>query len=301
MTDKVNMDDIKDVFDLPDEKRVVDVESNQSFDENVSDLGDVISSIDSEKSKDLVATEEATEEAQEEVQEEKQEEVNVEQFPKKTNDENVLWNNKSPTQKFNVFYEQKKNLIERILIGGPIPFKKYRNDLKNSNVDISTQVFDTNEIYKKMEIVQGMRERVKLIQISCNSQIFLWERGIQLMHGMLARVEYDKPAVKQDGVIYEHMGDMELYFHELKGLYKSADAVMKTLDGAYDCLSRRVTIALPLKPMERYAKQEEPKASNPDLKNYDSLEEISNKDFAQQKKIDKNNKKTGVVEWSELL
>jgi len=203
------------------------------------------------------------------------------------------WILKSPSSKFNRFYSEKARLIRQILVDGIIPFAKYTNELRDSSVDISISIFDTREIYDKMRQVQGYKDRIKQIQIHCNSQLFLWERGIELLHGVLAKAEYDKPAVKYDGIIYEHMVDMETYFARLRGLVRSTDAVMKTLEGAHECLSRRVTIALPMKPLERY---EKPVVSHQD---YDSLPVSDTPIKAEQISL-KQSKGTHSVSWDEI-
>jgi len=161
------------------------------------------------------------------------------------------WRLESTDQKYDSFYRQKKSLLNRILIDGPLPFDKLMNELRDSSIDLSYATFDTEIVAKKMYHVQQMRDRIKEIQIQCNNQYFLWERSIELMHGLLARTQYEKPAAKQDGLIYEHMEDMEIYFHRLKALHRSAEAVVKNLDGAFECLSRRATIAMPTKQVER--------------------------------------------------
>ena len=105
-----------------------------------------------------------------------------------------------------------------------------------------------------------LRERLKEMQIQISTQYFLWKRCIVLMRGKLARTESDKPVIKQEGVCYEHMRDMEFYYSDLEGLHDAVEKVGKTLDGAFDCLSRQVTICLPLKSIERYGNTETPES-----------------------------------------
>ena len=163
----------------------------------------------------------------------------------------IEWVIKSTDHKFDSFYSEKRDLLKSILVGGVLPFKSLMKELKESYVDISHPTFDTEMASVKMDRVQKVRDRVSQIAIDCNQQYYPWKRAVELMHGLLARTQYEKPAAKQDGLIYEHMKDIEIYFHKLESLHYSIEAIIRNLDGAFDCLSRRATIALPSRPIER--------------------------------------------------
>jgi hypothetical protein len=70
---------------------------------------------------------------------------------------------------------------------------------------------------------------------------------------------------------------MEHYFCSLKALHKASEQIMRTLDGAFECLSRQVTVVLPMKEIERYgaAPSSQPinatKPATPALRKYDRL------------------------------
>jgi RNAse (barnase) inhibitor barstar len=57
---------------------------------------------------------------------------------------------------------------------------------------------------------------------------------------------YEKPSEKQEGVVMEHMGDMVKYYSQLEALHASVDAVSRNLDNAFDCVSRQITLCLPV-------------------------------------------------------
>ena len=283
--------DVKDLFNIPPKKKSETVKDGKSFEEKTDELvTEVLESFPDDAFQDDVPPDDAF-----------QDDVPPEETPQdETSQEEICgdiaflateaanWKLKSPSGKFDWFYKEKASLISRILVDGPIPFSKYRQELKESSVDIAVPTFDTREIHQRMLNIQGIKERLKQIQIHCNSQIFLWERSVHLMHGVLARVENEKPAIKNEGIVFEHMEDMEEYYSHLRSTVKSADAVMKTLDSAQDCLSRQVTIAMPLKTVDRYAQKTEsyssleepqqavpqvqqPKSVSPELSGYDGL------------------------------
>lgn len=185
-----------------------------------------------------------------------------------------VWLLESPAPKYNKFYFEKTTAINAgsrsILPGGAINFTKYFNELADLNCDITVSTYDLEVIYQKMQNVQQLRERCKHIQLHASQQYYLWERYIELFHGILCRVEYERG--KQDGIYYEHMRDMEHYYCSLKALHRNADQVMRTLDGAFECLSRQVTIAMPMKDIERFSgTSPAPRPIAPEQKKYDAL------------------------------
>lgn len=186
------------------------------------------------------------------------------------------WILSSAAPKYNKFYAEKKIALlgkKNILAGGQIDFGKYYEELANLNADIAVNTFDLEVIYQKMQTVQQMRERCKQIQLHISQQYYLWERYIDMFHGLLCRTEYERG--KQDGIYHEHMRDMEHYWGSLRGIQKMADQVMRTLDGAFECLSRQVTIAMPMKDIERYGNGHQaaavPRAMSPEQKKFDAL------------------------------
>jgi len=197
------------------------------------------------------------------------------------------WLLKSPSRLYDIFYEKKKEAIYRYSNGEQLDFEKYINELIHCSVDISSEVFDPDLVQKQMAAVQQFRERVKVIQIKCNNQYFFWKRSVESLRGCLARVQYEKPIIKQDGLIHEHMRDIEWYFCQLESLHNSSNQVMKTLDGAYDCLSRKVSISMELKPIERYQRT--------DREGKDNYDTLPNNASAQIKK-----KEVGIIGWEDI-
>lgn len=191
------------------------------------------------------------------------------------------WLLNSPAPKYNKFYQEKLMALQgsrSILPGGLVPFTKYFNELSELNCDITVQTADLEGIHNKMQLVQQMRERLRHIQQHVDQQYYLWERYIELFHGILCRVEYERG--KQDGIYYEHMRDMEHYYCSLKSLHRVAEQVMRTLDGAFECLSRQVTIAMPMREAERHFSTNVSGGQKPitqEMKRYDSLPTANSK------------------------
>ena len=169
-------------------------------------------------------------------------------------DDKIKWSLKSPSVMYEPFYRQKKVVLDSCIIGGQVEFSLWSKELEEAQVDVVTEVFDQQVIIKQMEAVQQFRSRVKYIGVRVNNQYFLFDRFTPLLRGYLARIQYLKPVLKQDGLVLEHMGDVEMYFEKLRGLHKSVADTEKNLAAAYEMLSRKVTICMELPPAERYSK-----------------------------------------------
>ena len=215
----------------------------------------------------------------------------------------VKWILKSPTPMYNKFYDRKKELVELTekKLGGQLNFRTLNKELEDAHVNVIDEIFDKDIVRKKMEEVQQHRERIKYISIRCNTQYFLWKRWIEkdMLKGYLARIEYLKPSIKQEGLVLEHMRDLEYYYSQLEALYNNCHKVEKTLEAAHEMLSRKVSICMELKPVGRYERTsnnreyQQQKQSSDGL---DDFDEISGGEI-----VHKEKEKIGEVEWNEIL
>jgi hypothetical protein len=147
-----------------------------------------------------------------------------------------LWKLTSPSEKFSYFYEEKQSTLSNYLLrDGEIPFDRYYKELGEANVDTDVPTYDAEEVGRRITDVMKWRDRIKHIQLHTNSQYFVWKIYMDLLPGVLARIEYERG--KQEGIIYEHMNDMSGYFGSLEGLHKSCEMVSKHLDATIsaDC------------------------------------------------------------------
>ena len=156
----------------------------------------------------------------------------------------LSWNFTSPSALYNSFYYSKRELIEKMIGPDVLNFHVLNNELEQAHVDISSETFDPQEAAQKMTQVQQYRSRICALFIKINKQFFILERQVSIFEGKLARIHYEKPSVKNLAVQQEHMNDMFMYFDKLVGIRDSARHVMQNLDGAYECLSRRISVSL---------------------------------------------------------
>lgn len=158
--------------------------------------------------------------------------------------EQIFWNLDSPSDLYDEFYKIKRKYVHKFCSGKQFNFDKYYRELHDCKVDISTEVLDKEVLMPKMDALVQCIERVTMIQVKINHQYFIWKRYAELLRGALSRIQYLKPALKQDGLILEHMNDVEFYAERLHGLHLSADKVMRSLDRAFEALNRKVSIML---------------------------------------------------------
>jgi hypothetical protein len=157
---------------------------------------------------------------------------------------NFQWLLNCPNEKFLPFYKAKAESLQDMLPGGQVPFDRYTSDLRSGTVDLTVPSNDLGDVWSAMNLVQQNRERAVAIVIHVDSQYYIWERFIDIMRGVLARRQYEKPVLKQEGVVFVHMRDMELYHAKLRAIHHLGSAVLKNLDMAWETLSRRVTISM---------------------------------------------------------
>ena len=178
-------------------------------------------------------------------------------------DDKIEWMLESPSAMYNSFYQRKRDLLFKYMVGGQIEYKRWTQELEEAKVTIKGEVFDHQLIIDQMEAVQQHRERVKAIHVRVNNQYFTFKRFVEMMRGFMARTEYLKPVIRQEGLIMEHMRDVELYYARLEALHDSATKTEKMLAAAFDTLSRKCTICMELKPSERVELKSEGSAYTP--------------------------------------
>lgn len=157
------------------------------------------------------------------------------------------WRLSHPDHKFSSFYEMKSRALKNWLLpGGKLKFQELNQELKTAQVNLSNVALgDIANLFDKMRAIQALKDRVTYITTCCNEQYYLWKRAIDIFTGVLARIQYLKPAQRQVGLNAEHMADMERYLSELEALHFNTDHVLRNLESAYEMISRSVTMSMP--------------------------------------------------------
>jgi hypothetical protein len=171
-----------------------------------------------------------------------------------TSSNDFCWHFENSLPKLDIFYQEKKKLVLSIVGNNPLPFEDFRNELKDTKIDLADLPYDSKVLCKTMVRIHEWKDRVQEMLINVNSQYFLWHRFVDLLRGLLAHVAYEKPIDKFKGLVYLHMGDVERYVAELEGIREDIEGVMKNLDGAASLASRHLTLLTATKQLPtRYA------------------------------------------------
>jgi hypothetical protein len=161
--------------------------------------------------------------------------------------DNQGWLLTSPSPMYNHFYTQKGMLIMSITrTGSQLPIDQMLAELKSSYVNTNVELSDLQGMYDKLTQIQNYLDRVVQIKILATGQCSATKRGVELLRGVLAKVCYEKPAARQDGVNYDHMRDLEMYACRVESLEQSAKDVYHNLLEAKEILSRKISVAIEL-------------------------------------------------------
>jgi hypothetical protein len=156
----------------------------------------------------------------------------------------IQWLLTSPGEKYLYFYEDKKETINNLLLDGYIPFDKYKKELRESHIDLDVPSHDLGELSDKMIDIQRLKERIFEISMHVNSQYYKFKRFMELLRGQLSRVDSETNSLKREGVNFQHLRDMELYFTDVEYLHNQITLIWKNLESAWETLNRKVTICL---------------------------------------------------------
>lgn len=184
--------------------------------------------------------------------------------PSKANESGWILN--SPSPMFNNFYSEKRLFIQNLTRNGnPLPINNLMDELRSCHISVNTELMDLEGMANKFNKIQSLLDRVVQIKIQATGQCSACKRGVELLRGVLARVTYEKPAARQDGVIYDHMKDVEMYACGVEGLEQAAKDVYHNLLESKEILSRKISITLELVKQQSISDSHE--------KNYSSLSE----------------------------
>lgn len=206
------------------------------------------------------------------------------------------WKLENSDLTFEKFYIYKKDaLSDWLLTGGAIDFSSINGQLIDSRVDLSNVNFaDFSTLFDILKQIQRHKDNITQLEIICNNQYFCWKRAIELFQGVLAQCYYEKPAAKQDGVVYEHMNDFVSYFTKLESLHHNIQSVIKNLDQAFDTVSRQITISMPSRDYESVENRTNKNISISLEKN--DINKISSSGQSARNSVDTI--KTGTVDWN---
>jgi len=225
----------------------------------------------------------------------------------------IIWLLEGPGGKWDRLYGQKNEVYDNLFFkSDEIDYDQMIKELREASADIKS-VWSAQVTYEQMTRVNNWRDRIRQIQVDCNKQYFFLDRFLELLRGSVDMTQYEKPSSKQEGLYYLHLRDFEQYHSQLKAISKSGEIVSKTLDGAWETLSRQITVMLPQRNAENAIDRINKETSTP-VESVENIEEIKDiKDIKDYKgfdtldvskkieeEVDDHPRKTGIVGWGNV-
>ena len=169
-----------------------------------------------------------------------------------------------PSSKYDEFYREKRRALKQALVGGKLPVDRYAKELMDSRVDTrNVDMYAHDLIAEKMADIRMQKDRVLEIRGRVLRQYYKFQRTTEMLEGALARCQYEKPVIRQQGLNLIHLRDCENYLAELKYLVEFSSEVMKNLEAGYENMSRLVSMSMPNKMLEGYQSNPVPRDSKP--------------------------------------
>ena len=186
-------------------------------------------------------------------------------------DGKIQWILQISDPKWKDFYKYKQNCWNVLFSEEePILYGKVMKELKECSVEMKG-IWEGTSVFDEMRSVQIWRERIRQIQVDCSKHYFLLERILPLLRGVIDFIQYAKPASRQEGLYYIHLRDFEIYYAWVKAVRDASENTVKTLDKAFETLSRQITIMAPQREAEKSIDRLSQDRPNK-YKQYDTLE-----------------------------
>jgi len=153
----------------------------------------------------------------------------------------VLYNG-SP--QFKNFYVYKLGTLKNILSRFPVlDLAEMRSELRDINVDhyVSGNVLGEDLISEKIDDAYSQKARLGSLISEVLQQFYFWKRELHLITCKLFKDHYLRGEEKREGLIIEHLNDLEYYVREMEGFLYAARHIDGILQSALDSLSRQLT------------------------------------------------------------
>lgn len=148
------------------------------------------------------------------------------------------------TVSFKSFYRYKFETLRHILFrfGNLLDVSSLMEELKSIKVDHFTgdRAISPSLIQRKLDDCFRSKARLSSVLIMILEQYPMWDRFLEIMKGKLWKDHELKGVHRRDGLVAEHLSDVEKYVQSLKGLLDSARNVEGILKSANDSLSRQL-------------------------------------------------------------
>lgn len=145
---------------------------------------------------------------------------------------------------FRDFYQSKYEALKNLVMRFPIlDCKSMAKEMSTVRTDhyIGDDYISPDLVQKKLDDSYRWRTRVSSLLISALEQFYAWERFRDLLSAKLWKDHWVKGADRRDGLVLEHLSDVERYVEDMRGFIEGAKAVDGMLKAASESLSRQLT------------------------------------------------------------
>lgn len=142
------------------------------------------------------------------------------------------------------FYKWKVINLKNLLTSFPLlDLPSMTEELHGTQIKhfIGDDVISPELVQRKLDDTYRCRTRVASLLIAAFEQFYAWERILDMLKGKLFKDHEIRGADKRDGMVLEHVSDIELYVSKMKGFIESAKHFDSMLKAAADSLSRQLT------------------------------------------------------------
>lgn len=141
------------------------------------------------------------------------------------------------------FYKNKFDVLCGLMVRFPIlETSDIRSEMHKCNIDhyVGTDEVSFDLLRRRVDTCLQHRTRINSLLTSVYEQFFIWERCLEMLRGKLCKDYYLKNAQQRDGLVLEHLTDMEMYVHDVKGVMEALRHIDGILKTSSDSLSRQI-------------------------------------------------------------
>jgi hypothetical protein len=145
---------------------------------------------------------------------------------------------------FKDFYKCKFEVLKYLLYKFPLlDSSELIKEIQDIKFNLTADADSANPelISGRLDVSHKMRVRVSHVLVNIYEQIFSWERHLEILRAKLWKDHDLKGAHKRDGLIIEHLMDMERYYSELTSIQHIAQHADNILKAASESLSRQLS------------------------------------------------------------
>lgn len=145
---------------------------------------------------------------------------------------------------FKDFYKWKVDVLANLLTRFSIlPLNDMRLEIREVCLDhyVGESYASPEIIRKKIDDAYRCRIRLSVLLMECHEQFPMWKRMVELLQSKLFKDHDTRGEYKREALSLEHISDLDMYYHQLKGFIDAARVLDDLLKAAAESLSRQLS------------------------------------------------------------